>query len=147
LVHVEHELMKVGAALAHDRARAKEQIHEHGLAAADIAEDVEALRRTGVVLAAPEQPPQSRRLARQPLVLEARIETGEPGGDRLLRGVALDLACSDEGSVEVANGGGHAGSRRETSARLEHDPEKLKAAFGKAWLRARPEGSCFNKKK
>src|SRR5262249_19763042 len=74
LVHVEHELVKMSAALAHDRARAKEQVHEHGLAAADVAENVEPLRRT-VAVVAPEQPSKRRRLARQPLLLEARVET------------------------------------------------------------------------
>ncbi len=45
LVHVDHEFVEMRAALAHDRARLEEQIHQHGLAASDIAVDVKALDR------------------------------------------------------------------------------------------------------
>jgi hypothetical protein len=43
------------AALAHHRARLEKQVHQHGLAAADIAENVEAARRVFVITRA-EQP-------------------------------------------------------------------------------------------
>jgi len=47
LVHVGHELVEVRPPLAPHLARGKEEIHEHGLAAADVAENIEALDRTG----------------------------------------------------------------------------------------------------
>src|SRR3546814_10090064 len=40
-----HEGVEMHAALAGDRRSGKEEIHQHRLAGADIAEDVEALRR------------------------------------------------------------------------------------------------------
>ena len=43
LVHVGHELVEMRAALAHHRRRLEEQVHQHGLAAADVAVDVQAL--------------------------------------------------------------------------------------------------------
>ena len=46
LVHVGHELVEMRAALADHRACLEEQVHQHGLAAADVAEDVEALERS-----------------------------------------------------------------------------------------------------
>ena len=55
LVHVGHEFVEMRAALADHRARLEEQVHQHGLAAADVAEDVEALGGV-VVIAAAEQP-------------------------------------------------------------------------------------------
>src|SRR5262249_56873095 len=56
LVHLSHEFMKMDAALAYDRRRGGEQIHQHGLAAADVAEDVKTLDR--LRLAHSEQPAQ-----------------------------------------------------------------------------------------
>src|SRR5262249_52328953 len=102
-------LVKVRAALAHHRARGEEQIHQHGLAAADVAENVEALGRAGAVLGAAEYPAEGGRLARQPMLGEARVEAREAGDARFLCRVALELAGDDEGSVTVADGIGHAG--------------------------------------
>src|SRR5579883_1161700 len=41
-VHVKHEFVEMRTALAHDRTRFEEEIHQHGLAAADLAVDIEA---------------------------------------------------------------------------------------------------------
>ena len=46
-VHVGHEGVEMGAALQRRLDRAEEKIHQHGLAAADRAVDVEAARRIG----------------------------------------------------------------------------------------------------
>ena len=45
LVHVGHELVEMHAPLAPDRRGLEEQVHQHGLAAADVAVDVESLDR------------------------------------------------------------------------------------------------------
>src|SRR5262245_51490680 len=45
LVHVDHELVEVCTALARDRARVEEEVHQHRLAAPDVAIDVDALDR------------------------------------------------------------------------------------------------------
>src|SRR5580692_11103222 len=56
LMHVKHEFVKMRAALAEHRTRFEEQIHQHRLAAPDVAVDVEALERR--LLAVAEQPAQ-----------------------------------------------------------------------------------------
>ena len=58
LVHIRHELMKMRAAFALDRARLEEQIHQHGLAAPDLAVNVEPLQRRAGLFALGEQPSQ-----------------------------------------------------------------------------------------
>ena len=60
LMHVEHEFVEMGAALALDRRGLEEKIHQHGLAAPDLAVNVEALDGRQVALAAGEQPAQRR---------------------------------------------------------------------------------------
>jgi hypothetical protein len=55
-VHVGHEFVKMNASFAHDRTGLKEQIHQHGLAAADFAVNVQTFERRPGVLALPEQP-------------------------------------------------------------------------------------------
>src|SRR4051794_5467451 len=45
LMHVGHELMKMCATLMRDGARFEEQVHQHGLAAANGAMDIQATRR------------------------------------------------------------------------------------------------------
>ncbi len=53
-MHVGHELVKMRAPLAGDGRRLEEEIHEHGLAAADSAVDEDAVERRALTLA-PEQ--------------------------------------------------------------------------------------------
>ena len=45
LVHVEHEFVEMRTAFSLDRTRVKKQIHQHGLAATDLAVDIKALDR------------------------------------------------------------------------------------------------------
>ena len=93
-VHVEHEFVKMRAALAHDRARLEEQIHQHRLAAADIAVDVETLDRGSALLAAGEQPAERRGFARQTIFRDSRFEPRQHVDDVQLRVVALDSAAA-----------------------------------------------------
>ena len=53
-MHLGHEFVEMGAALVLDRALLKEQIHQHGLAAADLAMNVKPARRRLALVA--EQP-------------------------------------------------------------------------------------------
>ena len=62
LMNVEHEFMEVRAALALHRTCREEQIHQHGLAAADLAVDVETLDRRQRAFASGKQPAERRRL-------------------------------------------------------------------------------------
>ena len=93
LVHVDHEFVEMRAALAQHRARLEEQIHQHGLAAADLAVDVKALDRRLLVLAAAEQPAERGRFARQAILDDPRFQPRQPVDDGELRGVALDFAA------------------------------------------------------
>ena len=63
LMHVRHEFVEMRAALVTDRARLEEQIHQHGLAAADLAVDVKPLDLVRL-LAVAEQPAEQSALAR-----------------------------------------------------------------------------------
>ena len=60
LVHVGHEFVEMHAPLAPDRRGLEEQVHQHGLAAADLAVDVESLDRLLLALAGAEQPAERR---------------------------------------------------------------------------------------
>ena len=100
LMHVGHELVEMRAPLVLDATVLEEQIHQHGLAAADLAMDVEPVRR--LVLVAAEQAAEQallalRLVAREPLV-ERRIGLGDLG----LRGIRLDGAGCDLGLIGLA---------------------------------------------
>ena len=107
LVHVGHEFVEMHAALALDRRRREEQIHQHGLAAADLAENVEALDRLLRALARAEQPAERGRFARQPMLGEPRFERASWSTHRFLGGVALDLSGGDEGRILHRDGSRH----------------------------------------
>ena len=59
-VHVEHEFVKMRAALAFDRTRLEKEIHQHGLAAPDLAVNVETLDRRQRAGTAGKQPAERR---------------------------------------------------------------------------------------
>ena len=85
-----HEFVEMGAALVLDRALLEEQIHQHGLAAADVAMDVEPARRRLVLVG--EQPAEQalfaqRLVARQPFFQPAKRVGGEG-----LRRIGFDRA-------------------------------------------------------
>ena len=107
LVHVGHEFVEMHAALAHDRRRREEQIHQHGLAAADVAEDVETLDRLLLALARAEHPAERGGFAREAMLGDPPLELRELVDDRLLGGVALDLSGGDEGRILRGDGGWH----------------------------------------
>ena len=102
LVNIGHELVEVRTSLADDRVRLEKQVHQHGLAAADIAVDVEALDRVGAV-AAGKQPahridPPGRAMRANPLF--QRLETQQ---QPLLGAVALELLGRHQVFVELAH--------------------------------------------
>ena len=92
-VHVEHEFVKMRAALARHRTRFEEQIHQHCFAAADVAVDVEALERR--VLAVTEQPAERRGFACQTMLRDPHLEPRQRLDDGELRVVAADAAGGD----------------------------------------------------
>ena len=56
LVHVAHEFVEMRAALVCDGRGLEEQIHQHGLAATDLAEKIKSFERRRVLLIGAEQP-------------------------------------------------------------------------------------------
>ena len=100
---VDHEFVEMHPALAHHRARLEEQIHEHGLAAPDLAVDVEALDPRRGFGAAGKQPPQRGRLARQTNLGDSRFEPRQFFGDGKLRVVMLNSAGGNGGDVSCSN--------------------------------------------
>ena len=97
LVHVGHELVEVHAPLAPDRRGLEEQVHQHGLAAADLAVDVEPPDR--LLLARAEHPAERRRFARQPVLAQPHFEIAQESDRARLRRVALDLSGGDQARV------------------------------------------------
>src|SRR5262249_40941357 len=82
-----------------------EEVHQHGLAASDLAVEVKSPHRLGLVVA--EQPADRSRAPRQPMRRKPRLEVGQLDDDRFLRRVALDLSGGNEGRVTGANGTCH----------------------------------------
>ena len=101
LLHVQHELVEVHPPLRLERHRGEEEVHEHRLAAADIAMEVDAARRLGRRVLPPEaepaQEPAAVRLRRRPVGLQLARQPLEPVGSRPLQRVGLELACGDLG--------------------------------------------------
>src|SRR6185437_5622372 len=107
--YVQHELVEMRTALARHRARLKKQIHQHGLAAADLAVNVESFDWRQRARAFGKQPAERRRFSREPVLQDARFEPRQPLDDIELRGVALDQLRGDAGLVLRGDGARHAG--------------------------------------
>ena len=125
-MHLVHEFMEMHAPFGADRDRSVKQIHEHGLAPAHIAPDVEALGRFAL---APEQGGQNR--------ARMGFELIEPFGDLLqffdsvlLRRVGLDLPGDDHVGIRIDNG-----------ARGSFAPGQAPESFALHWLIG-PRYSC-----
>src|SRR3984885_5679466 len=104
LVHLGHEFVEVRAALVDDGTLLKKQIHQHGLAATDLAMNVEAARRRLVLVR--KQPAQQTLLAHRLVARKPPLEIREGLGSLRLRGVGFDGAGGDEGLVMGAERGG-----------------------------------------
>src|SRR4051812_2123071 len=98
-----HEFVEMGAALVLDRRVLEEQIHQHGLAAADLAMHVKPARRRVALVA--EQPSQQAELLRRLVTRQPFLERGERLGSLGLRRISLDRPGGDEGLVLVRERG------------------------------------------
>ncbi len=107
LMHVGHEFVEMHAALALHRAGREEQVHQHGLAAADLAVDVKPFQRRAGLLALAEQPAERGRFARQPALIEPVRERRQLRRQHRLAGIGLDFSGGDERRVARAEGFGH----------------------------------------
>jgi hypothetical protein len=87
----------LGAALVLDRTVLKEQVHQHGLAAADLAVNIEAARRRAVLVR--EQPAEQALLAHRRVAGKPLLEIGECLDGLRLSGVGLDGTGRYEGLI------------------------------------------------
>ena len=107
LVHVDHEFVEMRAALARHRARLEKQIHQHGLAAADVAVDVEAFDPRLLFRRLPNSQPSDDDLRAKRCSTIRASSRASVVDDGELRGVALDHAAGDAGGVSRCDGDRH----------------------------------------
>src|ERR1700735_5373042 len=74
-MHLGHELVEMRAALMLDRTRVEKQVHQHGLAAANIAVNIKTARRTIVLVA--EQAAEQALLAQRLIVRKRLLKLAE----------------------------------------------------------------------
>src|SRR5882724_5660077 len=103
-MHLGHEFVEMRAALVHDQALLKKHIHQHGLAAPDVAVNIEAARRRLVLVR--EQPAKQALLAQGLVARKLLLEAREGFGGLGLRGVGFNRARGDEGLIMGAERGG-----------------------------------------
>ena len=104
MLHLEHELVEVDAAVRHPGHGVGEQVHQHGLAAPDATMEVDALGRPhGLRLAAEAQAGEKAAAAGGGcrFRLELACQPVEACRRRLLHGIEADLACVDQGAVAL----------------------------------------------
>ena len=93
----------------------------------------------------------TQRFPRQAVLRQTFVEPREPARDRLLRRVALDLACRNEGSVTFLNRPEHEDGvvfRRAMSLARDDSSVARHHDLGSWWsmiLRVKPEGMLFRK--
>ena len=104
VMHVGHEGVEVHPTLAAHRHRFEEQIHQHGLAAADTAVDVKAGYLLGGRPVFGEQPAERARLALQTLRPDLIVQAVKRNDDRALRRIVGDLAGLDEMRIALRDG-------------------------------------------
>src|SRR5262249_44732697 len=105
LMNLAHEFVEMDATLAHHSRCCEEHVHQHGLAATNIAEDVKALHRLS--LARSKQPAQRGRLAREPPLGKRVFTLREAINNRLLGIVAFDLSSGYLRRILRRDGSGH----------------------------------------
>ena len=99
-----HEGIEVDPPLAPDRHEGEEHVHEHRLAAADSAMDVEAAQRARIARLA-EQPAECARLGGEPLGGDLGDQHVERGCRRKLGGICGELALLDQMAIALCDGG------------------------------------------
>src|SRR3974390_2010968 len=110
----------MGAALVLDRALLEKQIHQHGLAAPDVAVNVEAARRRFVLVG--KQPAEQALLAKRLVTGKPLFEIGKGLCDFFLRGVWLYRSGRDESLIMRAERGGRG---RQHGLFLRPKPEEI----------------------
>ena len=109
---VGHESVKMGAPLRRGFRRIEEQVHQHRLAAPDLAMDIEAARRLGRLRA--EKAGKAPRLSFRAIAPEPCAERVKLLGEFGLRGVESIMVFGDESPIpprDRGHGDGASGKR------------------------------------
>ena len=106
LMGLGHELVEMDAALGDGGGERKELVHQHGLAAADLAVDVEPARR-GIARA--EEPAEKTAAGRWLLFGKRAVEGLEPVDDAGLRRIVADRPRRDQLPIALAERGSRPG--------------------------------------
>jgi hypothetical protein len=104
LMRLGHELVEMGAALVLHRRVLEEQVHQHGLAAANLAMHVETIRRHIALVA--EQAAEQAELLRRLVAGQPLLESGERLGRLRLRRIGLDRAGGNQSLIMGVERGG-----------------------------------------
>ncbi len=96
VVHVQHELVEMDPLLALHRRGLEEQIHQHGLAAADAAEQVQPLRRRVAPPGQPEPRPPAGDAGRRAIVGHRVVQALQLLHRQPLRRVGMQRAVADQ---------------------------------------------------
>src|SRR5262245_33213336 len=143
LMNLAHEFVEMDATLAHHSRCCEEHVHQHGLAATNIAEDVKALDRLS--LARSKQPAQRGRLAREPPLGKRVFELREAINNRPLGIRAFDLSSGYLRRILRRDGSGHEVNERSVEglrriASLQHQPQAASRGriIARWWLREAP---------
>ena len=102
LMGLGHELVEMDTALGDGGGERKELVHQHGLAAADLAVDVETARR---VVAPAEEPAKKTAAGRWLLFGKRAVESFQPIDDGGLRRIAADRPGRDQPPIALAERG------------------------------------------
>ena len=115
-VHLQHELGEMDAALGLDRDMVEEQVHQHRLAAPDIAPEIDAL---GGRRALAGQAGKQSGLARG---FQFGRKLLEPGGGGGLFGIGAELFCGDQATIGVEDVGHVGGDVCPALSRVKSHP-------------------------
>src|SRR5690606_34475367 len=103
VVNIRHKVVEMGAPFCACGDELEEHVHQHGLAAPNLAMNVEAGDLVAGLLSLSKQPAKRARLPRHALFLDAIDQEVEFANDLLLRRIACDCACFHKVRVSLRN--------------------------------------------
>src|ERR1700744_1420743 len=124
-MHLGHAFVTMGASLVLNPAVLEKQVHQHGLAAADLTIDIEAVGWATILAFVGKQPAEQALLARRLISGKPFLERREGLRGLGLRGIRLDRSGSDQGLILLVEGIGRVGGLH--AALSAPDSQKLQA--------------------
>ena len=96
VMRIGHEVVEMDAPLALGGTRGKEEIHQHGLAAANMTMDIQALHGSDLRRPLGEQPAKRRGFRGETERADLLVQRIETAGERLLGGIGIEPAFGGE---------------------------------------------------